>query len=554
MMQAEHEPQAQTLIGVGLAVLGSAMVGISYTASKTAHNKVMGKSSGQRAAAGASNNETAPLLATIPEEGEDHEDEYSITETMKHPEWWMSMALLTVGEICNFMAYGYAPTSVIATLGTMSIIAGALSGYFYLGERIRPWNMVGMLVSVLGAIIIVMFSRAEEPQLSPEAIMEALSQLQFIIYASAVSLVAVGLVILDSTPIKGSRMTYGDKWMFIRVSLTAIFSGFTVLCTKSISSLLTLTWYKMLSYWVSYVLILALVATALLGLYYTNKALSRFDSTSVLPAEFAAFTLTAVSGSAVLYNDFAEASLLQIGMFVVGCLTTFLGVHWITGDDTKHPQKRNSTVPKAKPNRASMMVVAGALPMPLSEPIVPQDDSDNDGDDDNLLYEAPVSSKSTVKTPAAIPSASRKNLRQTLMHVRFPHVFDETDIEAQTEKPSEKETFPEFAKRMSRTGVAGLATMANALGANRASLTFQHVLLHNNSHDEDDKAGQSDEDVPGPTTPVLTIKPIRWIPFAKPHDDVEDKAGLSPQLSSTYPMPSDKMKAMDRFMAAFKKQ
>jgi hypothetical protein len=52
----------------------------------------------------------------------------------------------------------------------------------------------------------------------------------------------------------------------------------------------------------------------------------------VLPAEFAAFTFTAIGGSAILYGDFESASLQQLVAFGCGCIVTFIGVYFITSN------------------------------------------------------------------------------------------------------------------------------------------------------------------------------------------------------------------------------
>jgi hypothetical protein len=63
---------------------------------------------------------------------------------------------------------------------------------------------------------------------------------------------------------------------------------------------------------------------------YVNKALSRFDSTQVIPIQFVMFTLCVIIGSAVLYRDFEKTTKKQAVKFVGGCLLTFFGVFLIT--------------------------------------------------------------------------------------------------------------------------------------------------------------------------------------------------------------------------------
>jgi hypothetical protein len=81
---------------------------------------------------------------------------------------------------------------------------------------------------------------------------------------------------------------------------------------------------------VTYVLVFILLSTAVMQIRYVNKALSRFDSTQVIPIQFVMFTLCVIIGSAVLYRDFEKTTMKQAFKFVGGCLLTFFGVFLIT--------------------------------------------------------------------------------------------------------------------------------------------------------------------------------------------------------------------------------
>ena len=190
MITPDDERVTSSLIGVCMAIVGSMFIGFSYTASKTAHN-IMVRDLKKRMSEDASVSDDGgvddPLLASSDQEttelpsedrhettGLDSEEtlevpllaqenapnhhpvpEYSMSSMVAIPVWWFGIVLLLTGEIFNFMAYGFAPTSVIAPLGTLSIISGALSGYLYLGERIKSRNVGGIVLSMVGATVIV---------------------------------------------------------------------------------------------------------------------------------------------------------------------------------------------------------------------------------------------------------------------------------------------------------------------------------------------------------------------------------------------------------------
>lgn len=70
-----------------------------------------------------------------------------------------------------------------------------------------------------------------------------------------------------------------STFFFVCLHLQSVIGGYTVLATKGVSSLLSLSFYKMFTYPISYLLVFVLVSTAVLQIKFLNKSLQRFDST-----------------------------------------------------------------------------------------------------------------------------------------------------------------------------------------------------------------------------------------------------------------------------------
>ncbi|CAO0796149.1 unnamed protein product [Mucor circinelloides] len=249
------------------------------------------------------------------------------TEYLKSKLWWLGISLMILGEVGNFVAYGFAPASTIAPLGTTTLVANVILAPLMLKEVFRKRDLIGVILAVSGAAMVVFSSNSEEVALSPELIMESITQMQSIIYFILTGVAIVTLTVLS--PI------YGASSIMIDLGLVAIYGGYTVLSTKSVASLLSLTFFKMFAYPVSYLLIFVLVVTAVLQIKYLNKALQRFDSTEVIPTQFVLFTVSAIIGSAVLYHDFDDMDMEQMSRFMSGCAIEFLGVYLITSKRTK---------------------------------------------------------------------------------------------------------------------------------------------------------------------------------------------------------------------------
>ncbi|EXX70161.1 hypothetical protein RirG_090030 [Rhizophagus irregularis DAOM 197198w] len=217
---------------------------------------------------------------------------------------------MIIGELGNFMAYAFAPAS----------------------------DLMGIFIAIIGAVVVVVNSKSDEVKLTPEAIWTAIKETQFIIYFIITVTLAIFLMYLSDK--------IGHKTCFVDLSLVAIFGGYTVLATKSLSSMLTMKFVAMFTYSITYLILIVLMGTAVLQIRFLNKALKQFDSTEVIPIQFVLFTISAIIGSAVLYNDFADMNFWKFTGFFIGCILTFVGVYFITSNRSEsegysHPVPNN---------------------------------------------------------------------------------------------------------------------------------------------------------------------------------------------------------------------
>ncbi|KAG0057565.1 hypothetical protein BGZ83_008147 [Gryganskiella cystojenkinii] len=255
------------------------------------------------------------------------ENSGSDTDYLRSKAWWIGMILMILGECGNFLAYGYAQASIIAPLGTVALVSNVILAPLMLREPFRSRDLGGILIAIVGTVVVVINSKENEIQLTPEAMTAALLQTQFLVYFVVCCVLVAVLASLSET--------IGSQYIFIDLSIVAIFGGYTVLATKGVSSLLSLSFYKMFTYPIAYLLVFVLVTTAVLQIKYLNKSLQRFDSTQVIPTQFVLFTTSAIIGSAILYNDFDEMDFNKGLNFFAGCCMTFLGVYFITSHRDK---------------------------------------------------------------------------------------------------------------------------------------------------------------------------------------------------------------------------
>eukprot|EP00842_Homolaphlyctis_polyrhiza_P001782 jgi/Hompol1/2604/HPOL_002977-RA len=235
--------------------------------------------------------------------------------------WWIGMIVMLIGEMGNFAAYGFAPAVLVAPLGTVALISNALIAPIFLSETLRKQDIFGIVFTVIGTgIILGVSSQTSEPELSPDDIVKAIMQQQFFIYFIVTASIGSIMFALSYTP-------QGRKYIFVDLLIVAVFGGYTVLATKALSSLLKLSLVRMLSHWITYLMIFVLATTAVLQVKHLNRSLSVFDSVEVIPTNFVLFTTSSIVGSAILYNDLQRTNALAL----LGVVCMFFGVILITG-------------------------------------------------------------------------------------------------------------------------------------------------------------------------------------------------------------------------------
>ncbi|WVQ77493.1 hypothetical protein IAR50_007179 [Cryptococcus sp. DSM 104548] len=250
--------------------------------------------------------------------GEVQEGQY-----LKSRLWWAGMVLIAVGEGGNFLSYGFAPASVVAPLGTVALIANCVFAPLILKERFYKRELFGMALAIIGAVTVVWSSSNTNPRLDPDQLLQALTRTPFLIYTSLNILLLLPLLFLSTLPI-------ASRVLPIDVAICALFGGYTVLATKALSSLLSQDFFGAWERGITWGCVTVVGGTSLGQVRWLNRALMRFQSKEVIPTQFVFFTLAAIIGSGVLYQEFEGLTFSSFVNFSFGIATTFFGVYLLT--------------------------------------------------------------------------------------------------------------------------------------------------------------------------------------------------------------------------------
>ncbi|XP_078481276.1 NIPA-like protein 2 [Ciona intestinalis] len=287
--------------GTALAVVGNILIAISLNVQKFAHRK--------RQADGIVEDST--LCGS--------------NSYLRSPVWWVGIILMAIGEIGNFVAYGFAPASVVAPLGCVAVLANGGLAVIFNEESLRMRDVVGASFAIVGSFLIVTFSSKPKMILNAQELTSHLGGWQFIIYVF-VEVVMFGIVMFVKS--------HDVHNVMLHLMLVAILGSFTVISAKAVSGLLALTieGKSQLDEPILYIMIVIMIVTTIFQVKYLNEAMRLYDIATVVPINFVLFTISAILAGTLFYQELFHEAGINILMFIFGCLLSFAGVIFIAGE------------------------------------------------------------------------------------------------------------------------------------------------------------------------------------------------------------------------------
>ncbi|XP_037836513.1 NIPA-like protein 2 isoform X2 [Kryptolebias marmoratus] len=256
--------------------------------------------------------------------------------------WWCGVLLMGVGELGNFAAYGFAPASLIAPLGCVSVIASAIISVVFLKEMIRASDVVGGSLAISGTYLLVTFAPHTSTHITAHLVQYYAISWHFLLYLFVeVVLFCILLYLYKRRNVK-------------HIVIVMLLVALLVISVKAVSGMITesIKGQLQLIYPIFYVMLVVMVASCAFQIKFLNQAMKMFDATEVVPINFVFFTASAIVAGIIFYQEFEGLALLNIFMFLFGCLLSFIGVFLIARNKPKIKQDRNFIAMDRIPGRS----------------------------------------------------------------------------------------------------------------------------------------------------------------------------------------------------------
>ena len=259
--------------------------------------------------------------------------------------WGLGMVMIVLASFCDFAALAFGPQSVIAPLGSLTMVANAFIAPWMHGEKLHKQVLMSTAIIILGCAIAVATASHANEICDIDKLFALYSTPRFIAYA----VVLILILVAGSMAIKRCEQLleecgpdspeYQAVFKFHRVSyagLSGICGAQSVLFAKSVDELLVSSLRGgrvFLAYPGTYVVTACMAGSIVVQIYYLNLGLARFESLYNVPVFTSTWIVGTVLGGGVFYGEFSDFSATQAFFFPFGVFLCVAGVFFLSQGD-----------------------------------------------------------------------------------------------------------------------------------------------------------------------------------------------------------------------------
>lgn len=215
--------------------------------------------------------------------------------------WLLGMVGIFAASVLDFMALAFGPQSVIAPLGSLTMVANSFIAPYMHGESLHKQVLTSTLVILFGCFVSVSAASHQNDICGVDALFDLYKSTKFYIYVSGISFtIILGIFAanrcekIEKEKGKESReyLEVFKFHRFIYAAISGIFGAQSVVFAKSIDVLLvsSIRGDKIfLAYPATYMVLAGLVLCIVMQLYWLNLGLARFESLYNVPVSLFTF-------------------------------------------------------------------------------------------------------------------------------------------------------------------------------------------------------------------------------------------------------------------------
>jgi hypothetical protein len=271
--------------------------------------------------------------------------------------WLLGMAVFLGGNLSDLVAFNFVSPAVTTPLGSVSLISNVFFGWWLLGDPVDRFLLLATAAMLLGAVLTTVFAvrGAQEEEYTAARLRARLSQGSYVAYTVCVLALAVASFVyfqrvfryLRSRSASGRVREFSSllspRQLFLtRLALptfAALVASQTVLFVKASVKLVSYSFQResQLDEALTWISIGVAVLSAITQVHYLQVGLKYFSSSWIVPVFYVSWTLSSITGSGIVYRDFAHFRAATYALFALGLALIFFGVWQLSSSVAARP-------------------------------------------------------------------------------------------------------------------------------------------------------------------------------------------------------------------------
>ncbi|XP_071950652.1 magnesium transporter NIPA2-like isoform X2 [Antedon mediterranea] len=225
------------------------------------------------------------------------------------------------GEFLNFLAYAFAPATLVTPLGALSVLVAAILSSYFLNETLNILGKTGCFLCVIGSVVMILHAPKEESANTLEELAARLISPGFITFGCLITTASIILIFYYAP-------RFGHSNVLVYVAICSMIGSLSVMACKGLG-----IGFKELFKGVNvfldplfWSLIFCLVFFITIQMHYLNKALDIFNTSVVTPIYYVFFTTTVLIASVILYEEWVTMAFSDITGTLAGFCTIIAAI------------------------------------------------------------------------------------------------------------------------------------------------------------------------------------------------------------------------------------
>ncbi|KAK9838720.1 hypothetical protein WJX74_001984 [Apatococcus lobatus] len=280
-------------------------------------------------------------------------------------EWQFGCGLFSLGNIMNFISFGYAAQSLLAALGSIQFVSNVVFAHLVLHEKGNQRVYLATAGIMAGCVLLVSFGNHQSQTVTVTDLMSYYQRTPYIIYllisaalsASAWATYEVGKVrLMHANP--GAAP---DGLIRLLPVSYAAFSGAigtqAVLFAKMLSSLLrtSVKGDSQMGHPFAWATAILLVLSATFWVTRLNRALRLFPAMVIVPTMQISWTLFSILSGGVFFEEYLAFTQMSAAMFLLGVVVVLGGVYLLMPGTAKVYRELQEYLLRNNPSKSSVM-------------------------------------------------------------------------------------------------------------------------------------------------------------------------------------------------------